>query len=193
MEAMVIRAATAPYSFLKQPMSDLGVTVCGMDTYVLASYRICSPYHWLMNWTFFLTGLAIFIGAVFVYPLWPKKLSIKIATICLCIFGVSYGISGIVPADIHFNWHTLSALPGMIVQIPAMVLISKAIYQRMPALAWWTIVCTVITAASLVMLFLQPVFSNLPGGLLQRILYGSVYIWLTVTAIVLWRKHYRSI
>lgn len=51
-EAIVIRATTEPYSFLNQPMSDLGVTACGTDTYVLASYMICSPHHWLMNWTF---------------------------------------------------------------------------------------------------------------------------------------------
>ncbi|MFD1388616.1 DUF998 domain-containing protein [Oceanobacillus oncorhynchi subsp. oncorhynchi] len=189
-EAVVIRATTAPYSFMKQPMSDLGVTACGTDTYVLASYAICSPYHWLMNWTFFLTGLAILTGAVLVYPLWPKVRSAKMASIFLGIFGVSYGISGIIPADIHFNWHTFTALPGMVVQIPAMILISIAIYKKMPRLFWWTMICTAVTSAALFSLFLQPVLTGLPGGLLQRILYASVYIWLTGTAIGLWSRRY---
>lgn len=189
-EAIVIHATTAPYDFLKQPMSDLGVTACGTDTYVLAFYDICSPYHWMMNWTFFLTGLAIFIGAIFLYPLWSKARSTKIATVCICIFGTSYAISGVVPANVHFYVHTLSALPGMVVQIPAMILISKTIYKKMPYLACWTIFCTMVTTISLLILFLQPIFNNIPGGLFQRILYGSVYWWLTVTAIVLWRKRY---
>ncbi|GIN70933.1 hypothetical protein J14TS2_14080 [Bacillus sp. J14TS2] len=189
-EAIVIRATTAPYNFLKQPMSDLGVTTCGTDTYVLAQYDICSPYHWLMNWTFYLTGLAIFIGAILLYRLWPKARASKIATVCICTFGISYGISGIIPADVHFYWHTLSALPGMVVQIPAMILISKVTYKKLPYLAWWTIICTVVTTTSLFILFLQPIFADIPGGLLQRILYGSVYWWLAGTAIILWRKRY---
>ncbi|WP_066192514.1 DUF998 domain-containing protein [Gracilibacillus timonensis] len=188
-EVIVIRATTVPYDFLKQPMSDLGVTACGTDTYELASYDICSPYHWLMNWTFFLTGLSILVGAVLLYPLWPKARSSKVATVFIGIFGISYGISGIIPADVNFYWHTLSALPGMVVQIPAMILISKVTYKKMPYIAWWTIVCTVVTMGTLFMLFLQPVFTDIPGGLLQRILYGSVYWWLTVTAIIFWRKH----
>lgn len=187
-EVIVIRATSVPYDFLKQPMSDLGVTACGMDTYVLAPYDICSPYHWLMNWTFFLTGLAILVGAVFLYPLWPKVRSSKVATVLISVFGISYGISGIIPADVNVNWHTLSALPGMVVQIPAMILISKVTYKKMPTIAWWTIVCTIVTTAALLLLFLQPVFTDIPGGLLQRILYGSVYWWLTVTAIIFWRK-----
>ncbi len=187
-EAIVIRATTAPYNFLEQPMSDLGVTACGTDTYVLAFYDICSPYHWLMNWTFFLTGLAICIGAIFLHPLWPKARYSKIATVCISLFGISYAISGVIPANVHFYWHTLSSLPGMIVQIPAMILISKVIYKKMPRLAWWTIFCAVVTSGSLFILFLQPVFENIPGGLFQRTLYGSVYWWLTVTSIVLYRK-----
>ncbi len=191
-EAIVIRATTEPYSFLNQPMSDLGVTACGTDTYVLASYMICSPHHWLMNWTFFLTGLFILIGAVLLYPLWPKVRSIKTASIFIGIFGVSYGISGIVPADIDFYWHTLTALPGMVVQIPAMILISIATHKKMPGIFWWTIICTIVTTAALLSLFLQPVFTGLPGGLLQRILYASVYIWLTGTAIGLWSRRIRE-
>lgn len=190
-EAIVIRASSAPYSFLNQPMSDLGVIACGTDTYVLADYAICSPHHWLMNWTFFLTGLAILIGAVLLYPLWPKIRSVRIASIFIGIFGVSYGISGIIPADIDFYWHTLTALPGMVVQIPAMILISIAIYKKMTRIFWWTIICTIVTTAALLSLFLQAIFTELPGGLLQRILYASVYIWLTGTAIGLWsgRNH----
>lgn len=188
-EAFVIRAATAPYSFLKQPMSDLGVTICGIETYPLAFYEICSPYHWLMNWTFFLTGLLIFAGAVLLHPLWPQSRASTVSTVCISIFGISYLMSGIFPANIHFNWHTLSALPGMIVQIPAMFLIGKMMHQKMPQLKWWSLFCGVVSIASLFILFLQPFVENIPGGLFQRLLYGTAYWWLTITAIMLWRGY----
>lgn len=187
-EYIVIRATTAPYNFLEQPMSDLGVTACGTDTYLLASYDICSPYHLLMNWTFTLTGIAIAVGAIALHPLWPSQKKTRFATILLVVYGLSYTISGIVPADVNFLWHTLGSIPGMIVQIPALLMIGFAIRKTMPALSFWTFLCALLTTSALILLFYQPLFINLPGGLLQRILYGSVYLWMTVTAIVLWCK-----
>ncbi|MGN8646796.1 DUF998 domain-containing protein [Gracilibacillus sp. HCP3S3_G5_1] len=187
-EYLVIQATTAPYNFLTQPMSDLGVTTCGINTHILAPYEVCSPYHLLMNWTFTVTGIVIFVGAICLQQFWPDSKKTKIATGLLVIFGLSYSISGIFPADVSFLWHTLGALPGMVVQIPALLLIGIAIHKTMPILAIWTYISTLLTTCSLVFLFYQPSFINLPGGLLQRILYGSIYLWMTVTAIVLWRK-----
>ncbi|MUK88920.1 DUF998 domain-containing protein [Ornithinibacillus sp. L9] len=186
-EFIVIRASTVSYNLFTQPMSDLGVTSCGIDTYELANYEICSPYHLLMNWTFTITGIVIFVGAIFLHQFWPNKRQTRIATTLLAIFGLSFTISGIIPADIGFLWHTFGALPGMIVQIPALILIGRAIRHNMPRLSTWTFVCTLITTGSLILLFFQTIF--IPGGLLQRILYGSVFLWMTVTAIVLWKKN----
>lgn len=185
-EYIVIKTTEAPYNFYKQPMSDLGVTTCGKNTYVIANYLICSPNHLLMNWTFTLTGIAIFVGAILIQPSWPNHRRIKLATILLIIFGLSYSVSGIIPADINFKWHTLSALPGMVVHIPALIMIGNSVKTKWPKLSIWTYVCVFISTTSLLLLFFQP-FVDLPGGLLQRILYGSVYLWMTVTAIILWK------
>lgn len=186
-EYLIIKATTAPYNFLTQPMSDLGVTTCGINTHLLAPYEVCSPYHLLMNWTFTVTGIVTFVGAICLHQFWPNNKQTKIATGLLVIFGLSYNISGIFPADVSFLWHTLGALPGMVVQIPALLLIGLAIRKIMPKLAIWTYFSTLLTTCSLVLLFFQTSL-NLPGGLLQRILYGSIYLWMTVTAIVLWRR-----
>lgn len=181
-ERIVIYAAVN-YSFLTQPMSDLGVTHCGTDTYVLAPYEICSPYHQLMNWTFFLTGLFIFLGAVLLHSVWSKSKSNTFATICISIFGISYLFSGLIPADVNLTWHTLSALPGMIVQLPAMIIAARSIYKTSYILFLWTLLCLIINFLSLILLSLQPIFENIPGGLFQRTLYGSVFLWLTVIGI----------
>lgn len=186
-EYFVIRATTTPYDYLVQPMSDLGVTTCGSETYVLATYEICSPYHLLMNWTFTFTGIVIFVGALFLHQCWNDSKLTRVATALLVTYGISYTTSGIVPADISFLWHTLLALPGMFVQIPALLIIGRSMRIRMPKLSLWTFTCALINISILILLFLQP-FIGLPGGLLQRMLYGSVYLWMIITAIMLWKS-----
>ncbi|MFP7484395.1 DUF998 domain-containing protein [Priestia filamentosa] len=192
-EYIVIRASTVSYSFFQQPMSDLGVTTCGKNTYILASYEICSPYHLLMNWTFTITGLVILTGSIGLHQFWPYKQKTKIATALLITFGISYSISGIVPANLHFLWHTLSSFPGMIVQIPALLIIGISIRKARPKLALWTFFCSSVTTISLLLILLLPLFPELPGGLLQRTLYGSVYLWMAATALVLWRKEHINV
>lgn len=187
-EYIVIRATTSFYSIFAQPMSDLGVTICGRETYPLAPYEICSPYHLLMNWTFAITGIVIFVGAISLHQFWPNQRQTRIATFLLVIYGLSYTISGIFPADINFLWHTLGSLPGMVVQIPALMMIGFAIRKQMPKLARWTFFFVLLTTAALILLFFQPIFTDFPGGLLQRVLYGSVYLWMVITAFVLWMK-----
>lgn len=190
-EYIVIQSSTAPYNFLKQPMSDLGVTACGKNTYELAAYEICSPHHLVMNWTFTLTGIMIFTGAIFLHSFWPNNRKIKIATVLFVIFGLSYSVSGIFPADINFLIHTFASLPGMFVQIPALIIIGKAIKNTMPKLSKWTYFCLTLNLLSLLFIFLQPVFPELPGGLMQRMLYASVWLWMIITGTVLLIKSFR--
>ncbi|GAB6928948.1 hypothetical protein JCM10914A_29310 [Paenibacillus sp. JCM 10914] len=185
-EYIVIQRTTAPYQWLKQPMSDLGVTTCGPDTHPLASYVICSPGHLWMNWTFTLTGLCIIMGAIGLHSCWPASRQTRIATALWVVYGLSYTISGIIPADVNFLWHTLGSLPGMLVQIPALVLIGLAIRKEMPLLSRWTFFCALVTTSVLLLIMLQPVFTQFPGGLLQRIFYAAAYVWMSVTAIALW-------
>lgn len=190
-EYIVIQANTAPYNLFKQPMSDLGVTACGKGTYSLADYAICSPYHLLMNWTFTLTGIVIIVGAVFLQRYWSNKGQSKTVTVLFVIFGLSYIISGIFPADVNFLLHTLGSLPGMVAQIPALILIGLAIRTNMPKLSVWTFFSAFLTTSSLILLFFQPIF-DLPGGLLQRMLYGFVWLWMVVIGIVLWKKKIKN-
>lgn len=191
-EYIVIRNTTAPYDFLRQPMSDLGVKTCGMNTYPLTAIEICSPYHDLMNWTFILTGVVIITGSIYLHHLWPDQWKTRLATSLFVVYGLSYMQSGIYTADQHFLVHTLGSLPGMFVQIPALLLIANPIRTINLKLAKWTYICAFISTSSLLLLFLQPIFNYLPGGLLQRILYGSVYLWMIGTAINFFRIKFYS-
>jgi len=182
MEYIVIQMTAAPYNFLEQPVSDLGVTTCGTETYVLATYELCSPYHLLMNWTLTITGIAIFMGAICLHQFWPDRKLTRMATALLVIYGLTGTSAGIIPADMNFLWHTLGSLPAMVIQIPGLIFIGISIRKKWPKLSLWTFFCALLTTCAfvLILLFYQPF------GLLQRILYGSVYLWMIVTAISLW-------
>ena len=186
-EYLVIQATTLPYDPLHQPMSDLGVTGCGESLYALSDHAICSPLHLTMNWTFTIAGLATIAGALSLRLWLPPGRKTRAATILWIIHGLSSIAAGIVPADIDFWLHTLGSIPSMVVQIPALILIALLVRGSRPALSVWTWTAAVVTTASLVLLFVQPGPLSIPGGLLQRILYGSVYVWMSVTAIAAWR------
>src|SRR5699024_11404617 len=55
-EWIVTSRMISTYSFMNQPMSDLGVERCMSHAYSLAPYHICSPLSGLMNITFIVTG-----------------------------------------------------------------------------------------------------------------------------------------
>ena len=183
-EILIISRTTKPYSIMDQAMSDLGVLSCGSNTYPLALYEICSPLAHEMNIIFILTGILIASGAVLVHHFWGSSKWTIAATVLLIIYGLGYTVSGIYPADVNFWAHTLPSMPSMILQIPAMFLIARSIRHKWPALARFTIICMVISTLSLIMIII-----GFPAGLMQRLLYFSVWFWMGITAIILWRKH----
>lgn len=183
LELLIISRTTKPYSIMDQAMSDLGVLSCGGDTYPLALYEICSPMAHEMNIIFILTGILTATGAVLLHGFWgSSKLTVS-ATILLVLFGLGYTISGIYPADVNFWAHTIPSLPTMVLQIPAMYFIASAIRDKWPGLSRFTIICLLISALSLVLIII-----GFPAGLMQRLLYFSVWFWMGVTAMILWRK-----
>ena len=91
--------------------------------------------------------------------------------------------SGIYPADINFFVHTIFSLPSMFLQIPAMIIIAKSIRNKMPGLSLWTYTCMGLSALSLMVIVI-----GFAPGLMQRLLYGSVWLWMIVSAIILWKR-----
>lgn len=182
-ELVIISQTTKPYSIMDQAMSDLGVLSCGYDAYPLSAYEICSPMAHEMNVIFILTGMLIASGAVLIHHFWGGSKWTIVATVLLVIYGLGYTVSGIYPADINFLAHTLPSIPSMLFQIPAMYIIARFIRHKWPGLAQFTFVCMSISTLSLILMII-----GLPAGLMQRLLYFSVWFWMGITAIILWRK-----
>ena len=181
-EWIVTSRMISTYSFMNQPMSDLGVERCMSHAYSLAPYHICSPLSGLMNITFIVTGILIALGAVLLHRFFGEGTGVRIATGMWIVYGLGYSISGIFPADINFAVHTIFSLPGMVLQIPAMIIIAKSIRDRMPGFSVWTYICMGLSALSLVVILI-----GFAPGLMQRLLYGFVWLWMIVGAIILWR------
>lgn len=185
-ELYVMRATTASYDPLHQPMSDLGVTVCGDQPYSLANYNVCSPEHMLMNWLFVLLGVAIAVGAICLHRQWPPGRRAKTVTILWIIYGFSFILSGAIPADINFLAHTLWSMPSMIVQVPALLLLAGIMQDRRPHLATWTYIWAALNITTLVALVLSAIVElpfSAPAGLLQRALYLTIIVWAIGAAI----------
>ncbi|WP_411843876.1 DUF998 domain-containing protein [Salinicoccus sp. HZC-1] len=182
-EALVTSRTTSTYSSINQAMSDLGVTECMAHAYALAPYHICSPLSGLMNVTFIITGILIASGAILLHRFWRDGQKTGTATAMWVIYGLGYSVSGIYPADINFWVHTIFSLPSMFLHIPAMIIIARAIKPEMPGLAKFTYICMGLSAFSLLVLFV-----GFAPGLMQRLLYGFVWIWMSVTAIILWKR-----
>lgn len=190
-EIYVMRASTVPYDPLQQPMSDLGVTICDEQAYSLAIAEVCSPEHMLMNWLFVFFGLAIAVGAICLHRQWPPSRRANAVTILWIIYGLSSVMAGVVPADIHFLGHTFLSMPGMIVQIPALLLLAGIVREYRPHLATWTYIWATLNIATLVVLTLSGTVDlplALPGGLLQRALYFTVIAWAIGAAILTARR-----
>ncbi|KKK34162.1 hypothetical protein WN59_09445 [Salinicoccus sediminis] len=181
-EWIVTSRMISAYSFMNQPMSDLGVERCMSHAYSLAPYHICSPLSGLMNITFIVTGILIALGAVLLHRFFGEGIGVRIATGMWVVYGLGYSISGIFPADVNFSVHTIFSLPGMVLQIPAMLIIAKTIRDKMPGFSVWTYICAALSALSLVLIVI-----GFAPGLMQRLLYGFVWLWMIVGAIILWR------
>jgi hypothetical membrane protein len=141
----------------------------------------------MMNITFILTGVMVAAGAILLHGHWPDNRRTRFATMLWIIYGIGYMISGIYPADINFWVHAASSLPSMVVHIPAMIILAREFGRQRPKLARWTWICMALSAASLIGLMI-----GLAPGLMQRLMYGSTWLWMGVTAVVLARKRVRE-
>ncbi|MFB4212338.1 hypothetical protein ACE1TH_10570 [Shouchella sp. JSM 1781072] len=170
-EPFAIQASRVPYSYIAQPMSDLGVTVCGIGTYPWADYAICSPHSSLVNVLFFVTAVCLLIGIISVY----QRLSLasigKFSFLLLVLFAIGNGFSAI-PANISFSWHTYPVM-FMIFVAPALFVIASQIKQGKVFTYSMATSLLFIKLGIIVMVF----FPVEIGGLLQRAFYFVFYCW----------------
>jgi hypothetical membrane protein len=104
-EAIAAIAFVGSYSFRRNYISDLGAVRCGGS---------CSPLHALMNASFVLQGVLIFVGAFVVWPLFPRGALSWLALGLIAASGLGVGVVGVAPEDFAPGWHYLGAAENLL-------------------------------------------------------------------------------
>lgn len=179
LEFAVLRATSGTHDPLRQPISDLAVTICGPEPYPLSVDYICSPWHMQMNWGFVILGGVVTAGALSLRRVWPRRRSATVSTVALVVFGLSWGASGLFPADVAFLTHTLVSLPGMLAPPIALLALWVVLRTERRGMATWSLTAGVAAVITLVLMTAAIVWGVPPGGLTQRLLYAVPHVALT--------------
>ncbi|QVQ51534.1 DUF998 domain-containing protein [Spiractinospora alimapuensis] len=179
LEFAVLRATGGSHDPLRQPISDLAVTICGPETYPLSTDYICSPWHMQMNWGFVVLGGLLAAGALSLRRVWPRRRSATVTTVALVVFGLSWAASGLFPADVAFTTHTLLSLPGMFAPTVALLALWVALRGKRRGMATWSLTAGITAVVTLVLMTTAILWGIPPGGLAQRLLYAVPHVALT--------------
>lgn len=178
-EALTAEAWSTPYSFVRNSISDLGVTDCE---------QVCSPLHWYMNISFVVMGLLVIVGAVLLRRHLPpgrrRMWSVGLAV----MIGLSTAATGFFPANDNPIGHFVAVLPGFVGRHVLLILVAWTLWRRMRWTAVWTTVCAVIGIAGGALL----AFPDMYFGLTERIILYPFPIWMVVVGVAVFVSVVRS-
>jgi hypothetical membrane protein len=119
-QVIVARAWTiVPYSWRGNTISDLGNTVCGQ----YGERYVCSPRHALMNLSFMILGITMFLGAVLLYREFKRTNGSFLGFSFMAYAGVGTILVGFFPENTSSILHFLGAgLPFLLGNIGLLIL-----------------------------------------------------------------------
>jgi hypothetical membrane protein len=128
-QVVVAFAWSTPYSWRDNYISDLGNTVCGEFAvpHGAATY-VCSPLAGVMNASFIASGMLIIMGALLLYPSWPRRKLTAIALVLWVVAGLGKVGVGLVPENTNVALHLLAAF-NIPIESVAVLLTSLAILR----------------------------------------------------------------
>jgi hypothetical membrane protein len=179
---LVIGQITPDYN----PISD---TICQMGTPE-------RPYAIVLNGGYIIYGILMCLAAYGLYRSISSTATAQILTILLCIHAMGTILLGVFPDSMdllpkHFTADLLHNTVSAISYLPLLagILVSRGITRQEKTLKVTGILGLVIIIINLPMPFINmidPLKSI--GGLLQRLLSGSSFFWLSLTFFLLYRK-----
>lgn len=162
-ETAVIQAwaGSQPYDRRTGYISDLGAVHCG----IYDGRDVCSPLHWLMNASFVVQGLGMFLGALLLSSgllcvaaragarIQPGRRKPWLAAVWVRILtgaaGAGTMIVGLVPEDAGSFLHFTGAVMYFLGGAGALILLG-ALWLRQTPLGWFVLVCGLVSFAALV-------------------------------------------
>lgn len=114
---LVAQAAwRTPYSWMVNPLSDLGATRCRRtgSGYPLPRY-VCSPLHGVVNASVIVLGVLLAGGVLLTASCWGSGAASRGARILLIAAAAGSVTVGLVPEDVNLSLHVLGAFLGIVV------------------------------------------------------------------------------
>lgn len=184
-QVVVAAAWKTPYSWLHNPISDLGNTECGL----YAGRYVCSPLHGLMNASFILLGLLMALGSLLIYQGFKKSEGTLLGFSFMATAGLGALLVGAFPENTISSLHTLGALLPFLFGNLALVILAFAL--DMPGtLRIYTLLSGIIALLALVAYGLGFYFGLGEGGMERLVAYPQT-IWLIVFGIYISAHRYR--
>lgn len=161
-------ASRAPYSPVRQTISDLAATTCTSIAYPSGPVEVCSPLHAVLNASWLVAGVALILAAI---ALWrvhsgPGRWRPRLACMLLVVMGVSTFLTGLVPLDVDLSLHSLVSLPVIVVG-PSAVALALVTWGRREWKSAALVLAVVGSAAAISVVFSVNAFGIV--GLLERI------------------------
>ena len=169
-----------PYDLTRNTVSDLGAVTCTTIQAAYGPVAVCSPWHELMNATFFAIGVALLLG-----PLLCARVLPPAAVVLLAVAGVSSASVGLVPLDTQGALHAMVATPLFATQ-PLALLVLAWSARRHRAWAGVLLGAGLVAAAGAVA-FGATLMSGDVGGLYERIALWSCHLGLFALGVSLLR------
>ena len=175
---------STPYSLLRNPISDLGNTGCG----VYEGRYVCSPQYWLMNFAFVALGVLMAAGAPLIHQEFREHRLAVVGFGGMAIAGVGTVLVGLSPENVNNTLHVLGAAGPFLVGNVALIILSCTL-----ALSMGVRVLTGIAGGiGLVGLFLFAlgVDLGLGQGEMERVAAYPQTFWLIIFGMYMSRNHY---
>lgn len=173
-----------PYSLLRNPISDLGNTSCG----VYDGRYVCSPQHGLMNLAFIALGLLMVAGAPLIHQEFRERRLAVVGFGGMAIAGIGTMLVGMAPENVNHTFHVAGAAGPFLVGNVALIVLSCTLALPMSVRALTGIAGGVGLAG--LALFALGVDLGLGQGGMERVAAYPQTIWLIIFGVYMSRNHY---
>lgn len=182
-QIVTARAWVIHYSLLRNPISDLGNTACGL----YSGRFVCSPLHGLMNASFITLGITMATGSLLIYQEFKENWASLVGFSFMAAAGVGTLMVGLFPENSLSILHTVgAALPFFIGNLSLIIL---GLALRVPkALKIYTLLSGIISLAAFI-LFVTHHYLGLSIGGMERIVAYPQTIWLIIFGIYISSSH----
>lgn len=178
-----------PYSWMANPISDLGAVHCQRTGtgYPLPRY-VCSPLHGVMNVSVVALGVLLAGGVLLTARCWGRGVASRGARSLLIVAAAGAVLVGLVPEDVNLGAHVLGALFGIAVGNGGLIL-AGLIRRASPLgrLRPLTLPLGIVAMAATVPLFTGLTPAAWFGGMERLALY-PLRCWMVIAGIYLIRE-----